>query len=443
MDVDYILISRLGFAFTASYHIIFPSLIVGLAFYLTALEALWLKTGQENYRLQYLFWLKPFTAAFFVAVITGVGLSFQLDTHFGQFYYKTIDILAPIRHFELINAIVLEAGSLGVMWWGWKRVGKKLHFAATLMMSLGIIISFVCIIARNSWMQTPDGYELVAGQLVLTDWFAAIINPSFPYRFTHMLLAGLMSTACFVLGLSAWFLIKQQQINFARFNLHVALTAIVILAPLQIFIGDLHGLNTRENQPMKIAAIEGLWKTTDGAPLVLFGIPDKEKAENKNAIEIPKLASLILTHKTDGEVKGMNAFPKQNWPNVALIFYSFRIMVALGFWIVLIGFIGCYLRYKNKLNNNKIFLRIAIFTIPAGFIATIAGWLVAEAGRQPWVIYEIIKTKDILLPISRTEAIHSLLLMGIIYGLTLIGFLYAMFRILTKNPENQYEKKLI
>jgi len=435
MDIDYILISRIGFAITASYHIIFPSLIVGLIFYLTTLEALWLKTGNEFYQSQYLFWLKPFTAAFIVAVITGVGLSFQLDTHFGHFYRTTVDILVPIRHIELINSIFLEAGSLGIMLLGMKRVGKKLHFAATLIMNLGLLISFTCIIARNSWMQTPDGYGMIDGQLVLTDWFSAIINPSFPFRFTHMLVAGLLATACFVLGISAWFLIKQRELVFARFNFRTALIVIALLAPMQFIIGDLHGLNTKQYQPMKIAAIEGLWETTNGAPLVLFGIPDRKEGLNHASVEIPELASIILTHSRNGRILGLNAFTEKDWPSISIIFYSFRVMIGLGLLIALVGLVGCYLLVKKRLYTNQTFQRICVLALPSGFLATIAGWIVAEAGRQPWVIYELVRTVDVVLNISSNQAIHSLTLMGIVYGLTCIGFIYALRRIVIKGPE--------
>jgi cytochrome d ubiquinol oxidase subunit I len=435
MDIDFVLLSRIGFALTASYHIIFPCLIVGLIFYLTTMEALWLKTGNETYRIQYLFWLKPFTVAFLVAVITGVGLSFQLDTHFGNFYRTTVDILVPLRHIELLNAVFLEAGALGIMLLGMKRVGPKLHFTATLMMNLGILISFICIIARNSWMQTPDGYGMINGELVLTDWFSAIINPSFPYRFMHMLVAALVSTACFILGISAWFLLKQRHVSFARFNLRNAVFTIALLAPLQFIIGDLHGLNTKEYQPLKIAAIEGLWETTKGAPLVLFGIPNSEKEVNHASVEIPKLGSLILTHASDGEIIGLKDYAKKDRPNITVIFYSFRIMVGVGLWLTLLGLVGAFLAYKKKLLNNVLFLRFSVLSLPFGFIATISGWIVAEAGRQPWVVYEIIRTVDVLLNITHQQAIHSLTLLGIVYGMTCLGFIYALWRILKQGPD--------
>lgn len=423
MELDYILISRIGFALTASYHIIFPSLIAGLILYLLSMEVLWLSTGKAIYRQQYEFWIRPLLAAFVVAVITGVALSFQLDTHFGGFYRKTVDVLVPIRHIELVNTIVLEAGMFGVMLLGWKRVGNRLHLGATLAMTVGVLIAFCCIIARNSWMQTPDGYALENDVLVLDDWWSAVINPSFPFRFAHMLTAALLSSAFFMLGLSAWLLLKQRRSESACFSLRIAIFSIALLAPLQLFIGHLHGINTQQHQPVKIAAIEGLWETVEGAPMVLFAIPDDDREVNRAAIEIPRLGSVVLTHSLNGKVEGLKEVAKKDRPNVALVFYSFRVMVALGLLMILVGVIGLTLWYRGTLFNNRVFLRLSCLLTPVGFIATIAGWYVTEAGRQPWVIYGMTRTADVVLPISNSQALQSLLIMGIVYGLTFIGFL--------------------
>lgn len=432
MDLDYILISRIGFALTASYHIIFPSLIAGLIVYLLAMEILWLRTGKVIYRHQYELWIKPLFAAFVVAIITGVALSFQLDTHFGGFYRKTVDVLVPIRHIELVNTIVLEAGMLGIMRLGWKRVGNRLHLGATIAMALGVLIAFCCIIARNSWMQTPDGYALENNVLVLKDWWSAVISPSFPFRFAHMLTAALLSTAFFMLGLSAWLLLKRCRSESAGFSLRIAIFSIALLAPLQLFIGHLHGINTQQHQPVKVAAMEGLWETTESAPMVLFAIPDGELEANRAIVQIPRLGSIILTHTLNGKVEGLKQVPKENRPNVTLVFYSFRIMVAMGLLMIVVGVIGFILWIRHNLFNNRSFLIMSCLMTPVGFVATIAGWCVSEAGRQPWVIHGMTRTADVVLPISASEALQSLTIMGIVYSLTFVGFVAYMWHVVRR-----------
>lgn len=434
MDFDHVLISRLGFAMTASYHILFPSLIIGLAFFLSALEIAWLRTGKQIYRTHYQFWLKFFITAFVVGVITGVGLSFQLDTHFGNFYRKTIDVLVPIRRLELFNTIVLEAGALGIMLWGWNRVGNRLHLAATLMMNVGVVVAGVCILARNSWIQTPDGYLLENGQLVLENWLSAVISPSFPFRFLHMITAALLSTSFFVLGISAWYLLKQRHWEFARLSFRVSVLVIAILAPSQFLIGHMHGLNTKEHQPMKVAAMEGLWKTTEGAPLVLFGLPDQERRTNRFALQIPKLGSLVLTHETDSTIQGLDAFPSEDWPPVPIVFFGFRIMVGLGLLMIAVGTLGSLLLWKKRADGDRLFLRICWLMTPSGFVATIAGWMVTEVGRQPWAIYGLVRTSDMVKDIPVSQALHSLMLMGIVYGSTCVVVAYILWRVIGEGP---------
>ncbi len=409
-------------------------MIIGLAFFLSALEIAWYRTGKEIYRTHYQFWLKFFVVAFVVGVVTGVGLSFQLDTHFGNFYRTTIDVLVPIRQVELINTIVLEAGALGIMLWGWNRVGKRLHLAATLMMNLGVVIAGVCILARNSWMQTPAGYLLENGQLILDDWLAAVISPSFPYRFLHMITAALLSTSFFVLGVSAWYLLKERHREFARLSLRVSVLTIAILAPMQMVIGHMHGLNSKEHQPMKVAAMEGLWETSEGAPLVLFGVPDQERQTNRWALQIPKLGSLVLTHELDSTVKGLEEFPSEDWPNVSIVFYSFRIMVGLGLLMIAVGTLGFVLLLRQRAYSNPWFLRICWLMTPSGLIATIAGWMVTEVGRQPWTIYGLVRTADVVRDITAAEVLHSLLLMGIVYTITCIAIVYLLRRFLRSGP---------
>lgn len=439
MQFDYFSLSRLVFALTAGFHIIFPCLIIGLAIYLTALETLWLSTRKEIYRVQYQFWVKIFAAAFITGFITGLVLSYQLDTTFNELYRETLEILVPIRRVELINAMVLEAGALAVMAWGWGRVGERLHFTATLMMMSGLIVSLCCILARNSWMQTPDGFAVVDGQLVVTDWLAVVINPSFPYRLFHMLGAAVLSTAFFVTGISAWFLLRKRDVSFARFSIRAGIATIAIATPLQILSGDLHGLNTKEYQPVKLAAIEGLWETRSGVPLVLFAIPDLKSEQNKYSIEIPKLASLILTHRLDGAVEGLESVLPERRPNVPIVFYSFRIMVALGLVMLVIGYTGLVLLRKNNLYQTRWFLRLCFVMIPGGFAATIAGWCVTEAGRQPWVIYGLLTTSEVINTKSNLQSLHSLTLLGLTYVVLLATFIVYVRQRVTLGPTRPSE----
>ncbi len=434
MEFDPVFLSRLQFGVTASFHIIFPCLVIGLAFYLAILEFLWLRTRQEIYRIQYQFWLKPFAAVFIIGMITGVVLSYQLDTTFGHFYDRTASILTPIRHVELANVLLFEGGTFGIMVWGWRRVGTRLHFIATLMMVLGVLIAAVCITARNSWMQTPDGFVLVGDQILIQDWFSAILSPSFPYRFLHMLAAAFLTTAFFVLGISAWLLIRKQYRDFAQYSLRFALIVIFVMAPAQIFLGHLHGVNTHEHQPLKIAAIEGLWETQKGAPMVLFGLPDQETERNRYTVEIPNLASLIITHDLDGELMGLKETPKIERPNVPIVFISFRVMVTVALLMLLVGAVGAFLMKKRRLYQSRWFLRTCVAMTPSGFIATIAGWCVSEVGRQPWVVSGLVKTTEIVASAPGSQVVGFLSFIGAFYALLFLIFLYSLWRFIKRGP---------
>jgi len=438
MEFDPVILSRLQFGLTASFHIIFPCLVIGLAFYLAIQEFLWLKTKKKIYLIQYQFWLKPFTVVFLIGMITGVVLSYQLDTSFAGFYEKTASILVPIRNIELVNVILLEGGTLGIMIWGWQRVGKRLHFTATLMMVLGVLISAVCITARNSWMQTPDGFSLINDQIIIHDWASAVFNPSFPYRFSHMLVAAFLSSAFFILGISAWFLIKKQHRYFARHSLRFSLIAVIIITPVQIFLGHLHGMNTHEYQPLKIAAIEGLWQTQKGAPMVLFGIPDQENEYNRHSLEIPKLASLIITHDINSELIGLKETPKMERPNVPIVFFSFRIMVIISIFMLITGLTGLVLIKKKRLYHNDWFLRMCIAMMPSGLVATIAGWCVSEVGRQPWTVTGLLKTTDIVTSTPGTRIIEFMSYIGAFYIFLFSFFIYSIRRFIKHGPRRVY-----
>jgi cytochrome d ubiquinol oxidase subunit I len=435
MEIDQVLLARLQFGITASVHILFPCLIIGFALYLAVLEILWLKTQRDIYQIQYQFWLKPFAILFVVGAITGVVLSYQLDTFFSSFYRKTVDILLPIRELESLNTRLLIAGCFGIMIWGWRRVGSCLHLLATLLVTLGVLVSVSCILARNSWMQTPAGFAVMNGQLVITDRWAAVFSPSFPYRFAHMVGAALVSTAFIVLGISSWFLLKQRQQVFARFNLRIALAVISVAVPLQLLSGDLHGLNTRHYQPAKLAAIEALWDTTAGAPLVVFALPDQAQERNRYAVEIPKLASLILTHDPDGAITGLKAIPKDERPQVAVAFFSLRLMVGIGLLMVVVGITGLVLWHRRQVYECCWFLRLCCAMMPSGLIATIAGWWVTEAGRQPWVVYGLIKTADVVTLFPASDAIHFLSFLGLAYSALLGVAMYYFWRVIQRGPD--------
>ncbi len=325
MDLpDPVLLARIQFAFTVSFHILFPAFTIGLASYLAVLEGLWLATRREVYLQTYKFWLSIFAVAFAMGVVSGIVMSYQFGTNWGPFAEKTAPILGPLLAYEVLTAFFLEAGFLGVMLFGLNRVGPRLHFAATLLVAVGTLFSAFWILAANSWMQTPAAYVLEGGRYLPESWLGVIFNPSFGYRFVHMVLAAYLTTAFVVGAVGAWHLLKDRSNKPARVMLGMAVLMAALVAPTQLLVGDMHGLNTQEYQPAKVAAMEGHFETQRGAPLILFGLPDMESAETKYAVGIPKLGSLILKHDPDGEVTGLDAFPREDWPNVPVVFWSLQ-----------------------------------------------------------------------------------------------------------------------
>jgi cytochrome bd ubiquinol oxidase subunit I len=431
MDIDFVLMARIQFGLTACIHIIFPTLLIGLAAYILVMEGLWLKTGNAVYREQWEFWLKPFAAVFAIAVITGAVLSFQLNTLFGGLYEKTAAVLVPIRRIEFANALFVLSGFFGIMAWGWRRFTPRAHFAACVIVMLGIMVSVVCVLARNSWLHTPAGYTMAGSDIQLASLWPVVFNPSFPYRFAHMVGAALASTAFVIMGVCCGYLLRRRHQAFARLGLRAALIAAAVTVPLQIFSGDLHGLNTRDYQPTKLAAIEGLWETTRGAPLVLFAWPDGDAESNRYAVEIPRLASLIVIHDMNGRIAGLKAVPKNERPSVPMVFYSFRVMVGLGLLMLAVSGSGLILLYRKRLYHSRWFLRLACFAAPAGLAATIAGWCVTETGRQPWLIHGLVKTADIVSPLHAAHAAGFIAIIACAYAILFIGcgwYLLCVFR---------------
>lgn len=442
MPLDALMLSRIQFAFTVSFHIVFPAMTIGLAAFLVVLEAAWLRTGEAVYFALYRFWSKLFALAFGIGVVTGLVLSYAFGTNWARFSTTAGNVLGPLMGYEVLTAFFLEAGFLGIMLFGLERVGRRLHFLATCMVSLGTLISMFWILAANSWMHTPAGYELVDGQFHVTSWAAVIFNPSFPYRLAHMGTAAFLSAAMGVAGVSAWYLLERQHITFAQKGFSLALWMVAATAPAQVVIGDLHGLNTIEHQPMKVAAMEGAWETTRGMHMLLLAIPDQAAATNHYEIGIPRLGSLILTHEWDGEVKGLSEVPPQDRPPVSIVFFAFRLMVAIGVVLAAIGLFSLWLRYKGRLFTTPWFVRSVLALSPAGFVALLAGWVVTECGRQPWTVYGHLRTAESVSPVAAGAVASSLGLFVLVYAVLLFAFLLYAARAIRLGPSGTLEVPL-
>lgn len=389
-------LARIQFAFTVSFHIIFPAITIGLASFLALLEGLWLKTKEPSYLSLYQFWIKIFAVNFGMGVVSGLVMAYQFGTNWSGFSQFAGSITGPMLTYEVLTAFFLEAGFLGIMLFGWNKVGRKLHFFATCMVALGTLISTFWILSSNSWMQTPQGYAIENGVVVPVDWLQVVFNPSFPYRLLHMSIGAFLASALFIASCAAWLLLKGQNTAPVRKMFSMALWLVLIIAPIQAFVGDAHGLNTLEHQPAKIAAIEGHWDnaTKEATPLILFGIPDMAEEKTKYAIEIPYLGSLILTHSLDKQIPALKSFAPEDRPNSSIIFWSFRVMAGLGMLMICLGLLSVILRKKKRLYHSPLFLRFALLMGPTGLIAILAGWFTTEIGRQPWVVYGLQRTKD-------------------------------------------------
>ncbi|HEK2015109.1 cytochrome ubiquinol oxidase subunit I [Proteus mirabilis] len=433
-------LARIQFAFTVSFHIIFPAITIGLASFLAVLEGLWLKTRNKDYLALFHFWSKIFAVNFAMGVVSGLVMAYQFGTNWSFFSDFAGSITGPLLTYEVLTAFFLEAGFLGVMLFGWNKVGEKLHFFATCMVALGTLMSTFWILASNSWMQTPQGFEIVNNQVVPIDWIAVIFNPSFPYRLAHMGVAAFLASAFFIAASASWHLLKGNKTSAMKKMLSMSIWIILILAPIQAIIGDMHGLNTLKHQPAKIAAIEGHWQNNPGeaTPLILFGIPNMNEEKTKYALQIPYLGSLILTHSLDKQVPALKEFPKDDRPNSLIVFWSFRIMVGLGMLMILVGVWGTWLRYKKKLYQSNLFLRFTFLMAPSGLIAILAGWFTTEVGRQPWVVYGIQRTRDAVSAHGEMHMSISLLIFFIVYGSVFgIGYAYMLKLIRKGAPEVQ------
>ncbi|HUE79196.1 MAG TPA: cytochrome ubiquinol oxidase subunit I [Sphingomicrobium sp.] len=425
-----LLLARAQFAFTVSFHFIFPAFSIGLASYLAVLEALWLRTGKELYLNLFRYWLKIFAMAFAMGVVSGIVMSYQFGTNWSVFSDRAGPIIGPLMAYEVLTAFFLEAGFLGVMLFGLEKVGKKLHFVATLMVAIGTAISAFWILSVNSWMHTPTGYAInAAGQFVPAgSWLEIIFNPSFPYRLVHTVTAAYLTTALVVGGVGAWHLLKGRDLPGVRTMFSMAMWMAAIVAPIQMIVGDLHGLNTLEHQPQKVMAMEGHFESyPDGAPLLLFGIPDSDAETVRYAVGIPKLGSLILHHSWDAPASGLKTVPRSERPPVGIVFWSFRVMVGLGLLMFALGLVSLWARWRGRLYSSRFLHRFALVMGPAGFVAVIAGWITTEVGRQPYVIYDLLRTADAVSPIATPGVSGSLIAFVLVYFIVFgTGTLYIL-----------------
>jgi cytochrome d ubiquinol oxidase subunit I len=433
--IDATLLARIQFAFTISFHIIFPAFTIGLSAFIATLEVLWLRTGKQHYHVLARFWTKVFAVSFAMGVVSGIVLSYQIGTNWSRYSEVIGNTIGPLFGYEVLTAFFLEASFLGVMLFGWNRVPPWLHTLASIIVAIGTAMSGFWILAANSWMQTPAGFGINADGITYpVDWSEIIFNPSFPYRFTHMMIAAYLTTSLVVLATGARYVLARRFDREARTMVHMGLGMVAILAPLQLVVGDLHGLNTLEHQPAKIAAIEGHWDGTKPAPFVIFAWPDEEAERNRAEISIPKAGSLVLTHDPNGLFPGLRDFAPEDRPPVVPVFFAFRLMLAIGFAMIAIGLIGSVLWWRKRLFEADWFLRPVGYCWPLGFIAILSGWMVTEIGRQPWIAYGILRTKDAVSPVAASSVAISLALFVLVYGIVFsIGVLYV-YRMLRKGP---------
>jgi cytochrome bd ubiquinol oxidase subunit I len=433
---DALILARLQFAFTISAHIIFPAISIGLASYCAVLEGLWLRTGKVVYRELFLFWSQIFAVGFGMGVVSGVVMSYEFGANWAGFSRVAGSVNGPLLGYEVLTAFFLESGFLGIMLFGWKRVGARLHFLATCLVALGTLISAFWILASNSWMQTPRGFDIVNGKVVPLDWLKIVFNPSFPFRLIHMSLAAFIVAATLVAGCAAWHLLNGRRGAGVTKSFSMAVGMILVAVPIQIIAGDQHGLNTLEYQPAKIAAIEGIWETEKGGTaLNLIGWPDMRAERTKYTVAVPHLGSLVLTHTWRGEIRGLKEFAPEDRPNATIVFWSFRIMVGMGLLMLLLGVLGLVLRLRNKLYDTRWFQRFAMALAPSGLIALLAGWITTEVGRQPWVVYGVLRTSDAVSPVSAQQVGTSLLIFIVVYFLVFGTGIYYMLKLMAKGPD--------
>ena len=436
-------LARIQFAFTVSFHIIFPAFSIGLASFLAVLNGLWLWRKDKVYLNLFNYWKKIFAVGFAMGVVSGIVMSYQFGTNWSVFSDTAGPVIGPLMAYEVMTAFFLEAGFLGIMLFGRERVGPGLHMMATAMVALGTLISATWILSVNSWMQTPDGFGInELGQFIPVDWWSIVFNPSFPYRLTHMVLAAYLTTAFVVAGVAAWHLLRRNHTAEVTRMFSMAMWMAVLVTPLQIVAGDLHGLNTLEHQPQKVMAMEGHFDShPEGAPLILFGIPNEEEKRVDYAIEIPKLSSLILKHDPDAPLEGLDTIPDDEEPPVAIVFYSFRVMLAIGFAMLGVGLWSLVQRVRGRLNDDRWLHRTSVLLAPSGFVAVLAGWITTEVGRQPYTVYGLMRTSDSLSQVDSPTVAASLVAFIVVYFAVFGAGTFYMLRLMGKPPVEGFQKR--
>ncbi|MCE9681546.1 cytochrome ubiquinol oxidase subunit I [Halomonas alkalisoli] len=444
MELDPLLLSRLQFAFVVSFHAIFPVFTIGLASYIAVLHALFYKTANPAWDRLAQLWTKVFAVAFGMGVVSGIVMSFQFGTNWSNFAQSTANFMGPLLSYEVVTAFFLEAAFLGVLLFGRGRVPQGVHLFAAIMVAVGTFISTFWILSANSWMHTPAGVEVINGVFRVTSWTEAIFNPSFPYRLAHMAMASFITGGFVVAGVCAWYLLIGRDVEANRKALSMCLWMLLVLTPSQALVGDLHGLNTLEYQPTKLAAMEGNWETKEGAPFLLFAWPDQAAQQNRFEIGIPYAASLILTHELHGEVPGILEAPPEEQPPVALVFWSFRIMVGLGFLMIAVSLVGLYLRRGGRLYHSRRFLQTLRLMSVTPFIAVLAGWVTTESGRAPWLVYGMMTHAEGVTP-SLTGGMALFTLLGYItvYGVIFYAGTYYLTRVIRYGMQPRDEEKLV
>ncbi|MCU0953898.1 MAG: cytochrome ubiquinol oxidase subunit I [Hyphomicrobium sp.] len=443
MDLDAVFLARIQFAFTVSFHIIFPSFTIGLAAFIATLLVRWRLTGEERFHRLARFWTKIFAVSFAMGVVSGIVLSYQFGTNWAGFSRATGNVLGPLIGYEVLTAFFLEASFLGVMLFGWNRVPPTLHVASAVLVAIGTSLSAFWILAANSWMQTPAGHEVRDGIAYPVDWLAIIFNPSFPYRFSHMFTAAYLTTSLVVLAVGARYLVQNRFQEEAKTMVRMGLGMVAVLAPLQLVIGDLHGLNTKEHQPAKLAAMEAHWNSNEPADFVLFALPNKAGNGNDYEVKvpIPGLASYVITHDFEGKFQGLNDFKPEDRPPILPVFFSFRVMVGMGLLMILLGLAGAYLWIRGTLFETRSYFAIAQHAWPMGFIAILAGWWVTESGRQPWLATGIIRTYDAVSPaITFNAVLTTLILFVLVYSVVFSMGTYYINRLINKGPAGAAEE---
>lgn len=436
MELDPLLLSRIQFAFVVSWHIIFPAFTIGLASFIAVLEGLYYKTNKPVYLRLSKFWIKIFAVSFGMGVVSGIVMSFQFGTNWSVFSYASANFMGPVLSYEVVTAFFLEATFLGVLLFGRDKVPHGVHLLAAIMVALGTFMSTFWILAANSWMQTPAGVEMVDGVFRVTSWVEAIFNPSFPYRLLHMVMAAFLTTGFFVVGVSAWYLLKNRAQEPAKVMFSMTLWLLAVLAPAQVLVGDMHGINTLEHQPQKVAAMEGNWETQSHAPLLLFAIPDTEAETNHFEIGIPSLASIILKHHADGVVPGLKDWAPEDRPVVPVTFWSFRVMVGIGFLMVAVALTSLVLRYRRRLFSASWYHRACVGMLPLSFVAVLAGWVTTETGRYPWVVHGMMRVEDAVTPaLTGGVALTSLLVYIAVYAVVFAAGAYYILQIIKAGPD--------